>query len=252
MSFEFFELIQIEKLLSMVLALGVIQFIGGLASRKVGTRVGFIISGFINGLVSSTAFTTALAKKSKDLSLEQVRIESISFLSATLAMLLQGLFLVFIGIVDPPISSLLIFVGPILMTLVLILIRHRKTKLIKEKFSSVPLIDIISLIKLTLFIVGIITISKFLQVQFGGRGLGVLTFLVSLFEIHGSMIANSQLMVKNIISVDEFSFLLGLSICASYIGKIFIILVLGHPFLKKRVLLWTSFILISLALTLIY
>lgn len=230
----------------MVLALGAIQFIGGLVARKVGTQTGLLISGFINGLVSSTAFTAELANKSRSHSLEQVRIESISFLSATLAMLVQGFFLVLIGIENSPKPVLLIFIGPILMTIILIMIRHNKIKSIHAKFSEVPLIDFISLIKLTIFIVGVITISKLLQIQFGGRGLEVLTFFVSLFEIHGSIIANSQLLVKQTISVDEFSFLLSLSIGASYIGKVFIVLFLGHPFLKKRVLLWTSLILASI------
>ncbi len=233
----------------MIFALGAIQLIGGIACRWVGVRAGFIISGFVNGLVSSTAFTATLAKKSRSLSLEQVRIESISFLSATLAMLIQGFFLILIGI-DAPLQVMLIFISPITMTIILILIRNQKTKSIRAEFPTAPLFDFVSLIKLTIFIVGIITISKLLQIQFGGRGLEILTFLVSLFEIHGSIIANTQMMVKQTITVEEFCFLLSLSICASYVGKVFIILFLGHPFLKKRVLLWSGFIVGSIFVSL--
>ncbi len=245
---NFLELIEIKKLFSMIFALGAIQLIGGIASRWVSVRSGFIISGFVNGLVSSTALTATLSKKSRSLSLEQVRIESISFLSATLAMLVQGLFLVLIGTNASP-FVLLIFISPIFMTLILIFIRNHKVKSIKAEFPEVPLFDFLSLLKLTIFIVGIITISKLLQIQFGGRGIEVLTFLVSLFEIHGSVIANTQMLAKQTISVDDFCFLVSLSLCASYIGKIFIVLFLGHPFLKKRIVLWTGFIVASIFLS---
>lgn len=242
---NFFELIEIKKLFSMIIALGAIQLIGGLASRRIGARAGFILSGFINGLISSTAFTATLSKKSRSLSLEQVHVESISFLSATLAMLVQGFFLMLIG-TDFNLSISLIFITAIVTTTILIFIRNQKNQTIKTNFPKAPLFDFLSLLKLTIFIIGIITISKLLQIQFGGRGIEILTFLVSLFEIHGSIIANAQMLAKNTISIDEFSFLLSLSLSASYLGKIFIVLFLGHPFLKKRVILWSSLVVTSL------
>jgi len=241
---NFFELIEVKKLLSMIIALGAIQLIGGLASRRISARAGFIVSGFINGLISSTAFTANLAKKSNSLSLDQVRIESVSFLSATLAMLTQGFFLILIG-TDFNLSISLIFISPIAMSIALIFIRNQKNQTIKTEFPQAPLFDFLSLLKLTIFIVGIITIEKLLQLQFGGRGIEILTFLVSLFEIHGSIIANSQMLAKKVISIDEFSFLLSLSLSASYVGKLFIVLFLGHPFLKRRVILWSTLVVAS-------
>lgn len=199
------ELIKIEKLISMVIALGLIQAIGSLILRRLGPQTGFIISGFISGLISSTAYSATLAKRTKSLSIDQIRIESISYLSSTLAMLIQGLFIVTVGVVDFT-KVIIIFVGPIVMTLILIFISAQRSKLINTNFPIRPLFDILSLIKLTIFIIGVVAISNFLQQNFGRMGLGALTFFVSLFEIHGSMIANTQLFSKNFYPLKSFSF----------------------------------------------
>lgn len=240
------EVIQIEKLIEMILALGLIQFVGAIFSRKLSSHLGFIFSGFVNGLVSSTAFTASLAKRSQNLSETQIKVESISFLSATLAMLVQAAFLVFIGIDNISSKILFIFVTPIVATLLLMGFRAYKIKSIETEFPKVPFLDVASLVKLTFFVVGIVTISRLLQSKFGDQGLSLVTFIVSFFEIHGSVIANTQLASNGSILLSEYYFLLALSLATSYLGKLIIVWSLGHRYLKKRITLWVSVLSISI------
>lgn len=241
-------LIKIEKLVSMVIVLGLVQFIGGIIMKKLGSRTGFIVSGFISGLVSSTAYTASLARRTRELSTDQVKVETVSYLSSTLASLTQGLFIVLVGVSDFT-SGVIVFIGPVLTTLILIYISSNRNKSINPDFPVRPLVDILSLIKLTIFIVGIISISNFLQHSFGNLGIETLTFFVSLFEVHGSMIANTQLFVKNLLTVKEFQMLLTISLISSYVGKLVIVLFLGHSYFKKRILIWSTLIIASLVLS---
>lgn len=229
----------------MIFALGAIQFVGRVASRWLNVRAGVIISGFVNGLISSTALTASLSKKSKSLSEDNLRIESLSYLSATLAMLVQGFFLVLIGINKFSYEILALFGGPILVTLILLAIRNNKLQGMKADYKKPPLLDILSLIKLAIFIVFIIAISRLLQLKFGKVGLDALTFLVSLFEIHGAIIANTQLYVRDTILLKEFCTLVSIGLAASYIGKLVLIWSLGSSYLRKRASIWSIIILIS-------
>lgn len=227
-----------------------IQLIGSFLAKYLGARVGAILSGFISGLISSTAFTATLAKKSKNLNSKEIQIEAASFLSATLAMLVQALFLVVLGLNTVPVSILYIFFVPISVTLFLIFVRYKKTEFIEVKIQETTYLkSLYSILKLSVFIIFIISVSNVLQIYYGSRGLELLTFLVSLFEIHGSVIANTQLLLKNIIIESEFKMLLCLSILASYISKVVMICVLGSTFLKKRVLIWSGIVLTSLLIT---
>ena len=92
-------------------------------------------------------------------------------------------------------------------------------------------------------------ISKLLQMYFGQQGLMVLTFLVSLFEIHGSVISNVQIFESGTINLKVLTSLLTLSIVASYLSKLFLIHTLGHKNLKIKALQSTALLFIALALT---
>ncbi len=113
-------------------------------------------------------------------------------------------------------------------------------KSIKEK------LDIVSLVKLSAFIIGILSLSKILQKFFGFEALLVLTFLISLFEVHGSIIANVQLYNNDSISSLNFNHLLALSVLASYSSKLFLVFTLGSKPLKKETAKITVYLLSAL------
>jgi uncharacterized membrane protein (DUF4010 family) len=237
-----------KKICTMVLALAMIQAFGSAISQYLGTRAGAILTGFLGGLISSTATTASLARSSKVSGKGHSPGELLTFLSATGAMLFEGLALVIIGMTDVHYSNLMIFTGPILATLVMIFVQYRKLTERSDE-SERRSFSILPLFKLSLFIVIILSISKISQAIFGQNGLLVVTSLVSLFEIHGSVIANVQLHELGEISVSLLSSLLTISIVSSYLSKVFLIWTLGSPVLRVCAIKCTLYLFFSLSVS---
>lgn len=236
-----------KKIATMILALAVIQVFGSVMAQHLGTRTGSILTGFFGGLISSTATTASLAKKSK-ISTDPGSGEVLIFLSATGAMLFEGLALVIAGTTDPHLSNLVIFIGPILATVAMIVIEYRRHK-DRDSSTDTTAFQILPILKLTFFIVAILSVSKIFQNVFGQNGLLVLTSLVSLFEIHGSVIANVQMHESGAVSVNFLCSLLAVSIVASYLSKLFLISTLGSARLRSQAVKRTFFLFCSLAIS---
>lgn len=234
-----------KKIATMVFALIFIQIFGTGVTLLLGARAGSILTGFFGGLVSSTATTASLARKSKLQDDSDSSSEMLVFLSATAAMLIEALILVYSGTSNLNPATLIVFVGPLVATGIMVALYSRKvsTKDFQEEEHEFRVLPIL---KLALFIVTILLLSKLLQNFFGQNGLMVLTFLVSLFEIHGSVIANVQLYESGAVATRILSILLGLSIVASYLSKIFLISTLGHRRLRMQALKCTLFLFLSL------
>ncbi|MEQ1664624.1 MAG: DUF4010 domain-containing protein [Bdellovibrionales bacterium] len=234
-----------KKIIYMIFALAFVQAVGALMIQLLGARVGAIVSGFLGGLVSSTATTAALARKSK-LNLEnQLSIELLTFLSATLAMLFEGIALIIFGTNEFHINLLIVFLGPVLV--IYFFIRKSTKNSAGEHVLLKPAkLEILPLFKLSLFIFGVLSLSKILQSLFGKSGLIILTFLVSLFEIHGSLIANIQLHDAGAYKVELLGGLVAVSVCASMISKYFLVYTLGSAELRKQVSHFTTYLFLSL------
>ena len=232
----------------MIFALTVIQIFGSLLNDYLGSKAGAIMTGFLGGLISSTATTASLTKESSNLPIENFNKSMLIFLSTTLAMLLEALVLVWLGHQSIPYPILICFSGPIITSLVLIAVYSSKSSAVLN--SPQPwTFEVWPILKLAIFIVVILMISKLLQLYFGQQGLMVLTFLVSLFEIHGSVISNVQIFESGTINLKVLTSLLTLSIVASYLSKLFLIHTLGHKNLKIKALQSTALLFIALALT---
>jgi len=234
-----------RKVATMIFALAIIQVMGSVTAQVLGVRAGAMVTGFLGGLISSTATTATLAKRSKTAAPQEVSTEVLTFLSATAAMLFEGIALLLTGTTGFHFTLILIFLGPILMT-ALMIYRHSRNlenqgaKLQTSEFQVLPLL------KLAAFIIAILVLSKVLQNVLGQKGLMILTFLVSLFEIHGSVIANIQLHDSGVIDVALLGGLLTLSIVASYLSKLFMIYTLGSSALRVQVTQSTGFLFFSL------
>jgi uncharacterized membrane protein (DUF4010 family) len=237
-----------QKIASMIFALALIQAFGSIMGHALGARTGAVLTGFFGGLVSSTATTASLAKRSKGGSETTIAAELLVFLSATCAMLFEGLALVLTGLSELHASLVVIFIGPIFATLAMIFVQYRQLKDRSEATDSADF-QILSILKLALFILAILSISKISQNLFGQNGLLVLTSLVSLFEIHGSVIANVQLHESGTVSVHFLASLLAVSIVASYLSKIFLISTLGSSALSSRAIQSTLILIGSLAIS---
>ncbi len=237
-----------RKIASTVFALAYIQILGALISQIIGSKVGAVLAGFFGGLISSTATTASLARKSKSSSLGVQSTETLIFLSATLAMLFEGIAVTFWGLQEYHYSLFLIFLGPFLVSMALIFVISKKSIGTQSTAERLPL-EILPIIRLSIFIIAILLLSKTLQKIFGHSGLIILTFMVSLFEIHGSIIANIQLHNMGAFSVQQLGSLLAISVAASYLSKLFLIFTLGSPELKSQAIKYTSLLFLSLILS---
>lgn len=243
-------LISLQKISFIMFALAFIQIMGSVLIHFLGARVGSVMSGFLGGLISSTVTTANLAKSSRVSQDPRAKSEVLIFLAATFAMLLEGLILIFIGMEQKAPSLYWLLGGPSLMCFSLVLYKLKDQRsLTFHKRSLKEKVEIVPLIQLSAFIIGILSLSKILQSFFGFEALMLLTFLVSLFEVHGSIVANIQLYNNNSLTQLDFSHLMALSTLASYASKYFLVLTLGSSALKKEATKITFYLLISLFLS---
>lgn len=232
-----------RKITLLVLVLVAIQTLGGVFSQILGSRAGSFLSGFVGGVFSSTAVTAQIAKSSHNLSDDENRVAILSFLGSIIAQMVLAFALAFIGSKDHVLDFVFLFGSPIVGTILLTVFRSRKVQL-KTAIPKHrdPLSDLLGIAKLSLFIIAIIAVSKLLQEQFGEHGLVPLTFLVSLFEVHGSIIANLQLSETGAIDHPTLRSLISIGLFASLISKLALGLFLGNQFFKRRISLWTGFL----------
>lgn len=244
------QILNLKKIVNLIFALTFIQAFGNVMMQFVGARAGAILSGFLGGLVSSTATTAAVARKSRVSASEGLSTEMLTFLSATLAMLLEGMSIVLLGSKSIHPSLLLIFCGPILAVLPLLLLFSRKGVTGKVEIEASDL-KISLVLKLTAFILCILSLSKLLEIWIGHNGIFALTFVVSLFETHGSMIANLQLHDAGVFDLPFLGLLLSLSMAAACISKVFLAFIFGSPLLARSVLKCSALMLLFLSLSLL-
>lgn len=241
-------LINPKKIATMIFALTFIQILGMALAQLMGPKRGALLTGFLGGLVSSTVTTASIARQSLKSTDPSYSIEILTFLAATLAMLFEGLFLIFIGFNEPHPTLYILFTGPVVTTAALLYFQSKKDQTLQLSVLK-NTFEISSILKLTAFIILILTLSKSMQVFLGQSGLFVITFLVSLFEIHGSIIANVQMHDNGTLNIEILGKLISISILASYLSKIFLIWTLGHVNLRKRIIQLSGFLLASLLIS---
>lgn len=235
-----------KKVALMVFALALIQALGEFLRSILGDRRGAIVGGFLAGLVSSTAATATIARRRLRGHADTNRL---TFLSATLAMMFEGLVLVSLGADGLHGSLLILFLGPMALNSAAIVLLARKAKDTPNEPRVTAGIDLVALLKLSIFIVGIISLSKVMQIFAGQSGLLILTFVVSLFEIHGSMIANIQLHDAGTFGVSLLGGLLAVSIAASVISKCGLVYFLAESGFRRDVFRYTVAVLAALVVS---
>ncbi|HEY1078471.1 MAG TPA: DUF4010 domain-containing protein [Bdellovibrio sp.] len=236
------------KVLQLIFFLAVIQILSAFLMRFFNRRFGGIAVGFLGGLVSSTAFTASLARQSHGANENEIRLQSLSYLSALLGMALEAMFLVYIGSGEFHWRLTYIFISPLLMTIFLIVWRTKTLRGVSFSDGSNSSLSVVSLVKLGIFIALILAVSKILQNAVGEYGIYILTFLVSLFELHGSMIANMQLHEAGGLNVTGLGHTVTIGLLASYFAKMTLVLVLGCKELKTRIVRYSILLIGSLLL----
>lgn len=226
-----------QKILFMFFALSALQVLGKAFSFWIGRKAGMLLTGFLGGILSSTATTVTLARESHEPTGSQtLRIAALQ--SAILAMVLQAAVLISAG--GPEAFQLVGLHFGLLSVITLSLIallwrRHSPSHPLIA--TSEQLLNVRSSIKLTVFIVLILAASKLVQDWAGSQGLMILTFVISLFEVHGSLISASQLLAADKVTADQYERLVEVSLLASFVSKVFLIALISNLKFRKRALL---------------
>ncbi|MGE5087301.1 MAG: DUF4010 domain-containing protein [Bacillota bacterium] len=242
-SIDPWELVNPHKLIRLIFTLTLLQILGALLMNFFKGSVGGGAYGFFGGLISSTALTVSLAKQSQSGDEDDVRLLSLSYLSALFGMILEGVILVYVGLSEIHWEIFWAFSGPILATLFLLFVRVRSLQRINFDDSSVPVVHPASILKLGVLIAVFLALSKILQYQLGTSGQFLLTFVTCLIEMHGSIIGNVQLHESNILSIKILGHLIAVGIVASYLAKWALVMFVGSPGFKRRASKYTGILL---------
>lgn len=228
-----------KKISQMILAIAIVQLLGIYLKSWIGLHAGNLLTGFLGGLISSTATTLTLAKQNRENPQSELGPTLLVFYATTLAMLFEAAVILVAGGAADHLPLFVVFAAPILLSIVQILRIFRRSRETVLTGSPTEKLSLSSILKLAAFIVAILALSKLGQHLLGNSGLVVLTFLISLFEIHASIISNVQLHAQGTIDTKWLAGLMTASIFASYLSKLFLVTTLGTAPLARAVRRWT-------------
>ena len=176
-----------------ILLIGGIEFGGYILEKLLGAKIGSWTSGFLGGLVSSTAVFFNMAKLAKN-DLRKVYLATTTCASATVATLV-----LFVGIVTMTSPSLFIVVAiPAIVTAACMGIfgylvsRMVQNVSVATSENSSPL-DVWSVLKLSLFVVSLLALTATTKTFFGAKAVEISSFMGGLFELHATAFAASTL-----------------------------------------------------------
>jgi uncharacterized membrane protein (DUF4010 family) len=238
--------IGLKKVATLVFAISFIQLLSCEITKYLGQRKGSLITGFLAGLASSTATVASVARASKASS-KNTTSEILIFIAATIAMQVVCLAIILIGTAGIHYSLLILILAPLAAALVMIYVETRKSPDGHESAQTEEF-EFFHVLILTTFIITTIIISKIAQSFLDESGMAAITFIVSLFEMHGSIVANLQLHDAGVINVKQVGALLSVAIIASYISKLFMVYTLGSIELRKKVLRYTGVAFVALGI----
>ncbi len=234
------------SLVRILLALASLQVLSSLLMSFLrGPQAGLLL-GFLGGLISSTALAASLSNQSQECSEDEVRLLSLTYLSALLGMVVEAAILSIIGTGTFDWKLQGVFAGPIVVTLCLVVWRARSISKIQFQPEAIPALSVKSVLSLGLIIMLFLVLSKFLQTYLGAVGQYYLTFLICLFELHGSIIGNTQLLQNEVISRQTAGDLFALGVLSSYLAKMTIAIFMSSRPFKIRIIKYTAWLSLSL------
>lgn len=212
-----------RHLLMLFTLIALLQFTGYAASRVFGSRAGLAFSGFLGGLVSSTAVFVGLAQTRRDNHHEERPVIAHALLAIAATLLELALVLMLANTVLAMQLAL-----PILAMLsscigLALLLSRGKT----GQRSSMPVRDPVnfrSVLKLALLLAGLIALVNLAHQIFHDRGLWLVAGISGLFELQGVSLAIALDLQRGVIPIASGMIAVLLAISASFVSKIAIIL----------------------------
>ena len=236
-----------RKIVLIFLAILSVQALGAIAVRLFGHRRGLLVSSMLGGFVSSTAVTVAMARASKS---SRSHALSSSVVAATLAMVVEAAFIVFVATPALFWKLMPLWVGTLSAGVALgVLSRHR------DPVDHLAGADIVSFrpwdaLKLTMLLATMLSVVFAAKVFLGKVSLVAVSFLGALFELHGIVFAQVSLPDALEDGGRGASFIILVALSAALLSKAGLAYVLGSRPFARRVALamgamalaaWVSF-----------
>ncbi len=201
-----------------VLVIASIEFCGYLLSKYLGANKGIWLTGFLGGLISSTA-ATLTASRAAQKKPKFWRREAAAAAAAQLAAILTMLPILASTSTDLFVKTLPIIISAGGVSLFgMIWAGSRALKETEEIKLKSPL-DLKNVAGLSLFLMAILIIVNVAQLFTGELGALIVSFLTGLFELHGLSLANAVMHRENKILIEDALLNITVAMCASFMAK---------------------------------
>jgi uncharacterized membrane protein (DUF4010 family) len=185
----------LQHLGQIILLIGGVEFGGYIIERLFGPKIGSMATGFLGGLVSSTAIFLNMAKLSRQNS------DKVFAAVATSSLATVATLILFVGIVGFTSPDLFIPVGfPatasafVMCGFGIFASRHAQKVSVPRSINDSPL-DIHGILKLSLFIVSLLALTATVKKLLGPTAVEASSFVSGLFELHATAFAAATLSI---------------------------------------------------------
>lgn len=238
--------------LALIIALiGGIQFTGYALSRIFGDRIGLPLAGFLAGNISSTAAFASYPKLAKSRPENYITIASAAVFAIT-AMLIQVFILV------APVSLALLLALSIPLGIILAIsvsigiVLARKQGLHSAHVVHTNPLNLPGAIKLGVLLTALMFIVDLSERFFGEFLSKVISFIAALFELHGVVIGNANMVANNNVDLISAAHTIVLAIAATMVSKIALTAFLGAgPYRKLMLSILTGLFLLTMGMWLL-
>jgi uncharacterized membrane protein (DUF4010 family) len=203
----------------LILTLATVEFSSYVLTKIIGEKKGFLVVGFLGGLVSSTAVLLSSCRQANKTPLNW-RTLVCSSLAAKLAALVELLLIV--GLISPGLLLrvvLAVGAGLLFGGLALIIIAWKNEKRGFNLTLKSPL-DWRGVWRLSFIFGAILALISLAKLWLGEEATFVVSFLTGLVELHGVSLASATMYSQGQLSVEVASLSILLAVIASLVAKI--------------------------------
>lgn len=241
-----------HRLWLLVVLISGISFLGYIAVRILGTSRGMLLTGFFGGLVSSTAVTIAMSKRSKEIAGIDGNLASAIILASSTMFARVVLIAAFIY---PPLVADLVapYVAATLAGYGYIYMQYKKTNgsgTPSDAFALTNPLEFMSALKIGLLIGIVFGIMHVVQKYAGTSGIYLASMLSGLTDVDAIVVSLGQMGSDGKVLTLTATIGIILATCANTVSKFAIALYSGTRSLAKQVLVGFTISMLAMLLTL--
>lgn len=219
-----FGVINPRQLVTLLSLIGILQFAGYATRRIFGTRAGLALSGFLGGIVSSTAVFLGLRellqanKNSERAVMASALFANAASLAELAAVLAMGSVPLLLAIAVPLGTLIALNLG------IAALLFSRRSDAAHEPETGKPL-NIMSVLKLGLLVFSLVALVNLAHRTLHNTGLWLVSFLSGLFELQGVSLAIALDLSRGTVDVESARTAVLVAISAASLSKVAILIV---------------------------